>query len=404
MEKANNLNGNEAMNNSAVNNVKNFRNAGRSTSTGVVSTHSATKIEDTQWVKYRNQRGGHGFAAEDVNSQIDRWHGRKVQNVGRDNAPNGADRIVNGQKIQTKYCQSARETVNSAFDSRSGMYRYDGMKLEVPADQYDECVRRMKEAISQGKVAGVTDPKMATQIVQKGHVTYAQAQKVAKAGNWESIKFDMRTQAISCAGAGAISAAIGFMNAKREGKSTKEAFKEAAKTGAVSSATALGGGVLAQQTLRTEVGRKAAAAATKAVKPVVESAMKTQVGKEVLTKTASVIAGKQVAGQAAVNVLTKAARTNVVTSAAMFVATSVPDTIKLCRGKISGADYAENMVSNAAGIGGGWAGTSAGAALGTAICPGIGTVIGGLIGGIGGGIGASSASRKVTSLFRRKRG
>ena len=214
----------------------------------------------------------------------------------------------------------------------------------------------------------------------------------------------MRTQAISCAGAGAISAAIGFMNAKREGKSTKEAFKEAAKTGAVSSATALGGGVLAQQTLRTEVGRKAAAAATKAVKPVVESAMKTQVGKEVLTKTASVIAGKQVAGQAAVNVLTKAARTNVVTSAAMFVATSVPDTIKLCRGKISGADYAENMVSNAAGIGGGWAGTSAGAALGTAICPGIGTVIGGLIGGIGGGIGASSASRKVTSLFRRKRG
>lgn len=152
------------------------------------------------------------------------------------------------------------------------------------------------------------------------------------------------------------------------------------------------------------MGRKAVAAATKTVKPIVESAMKTQVGKEVLTKTASVIAGKQVAGQAAVNVLTKAARTNVVTSTAMFVATSVPDTIKLCRGKLSGADYAENMVSNAAGIGGGWAGASAGAALGTAICPGIGTVIGGLIGGIGGGVGASSVSRKVTSLFRRKRG
>ena len=405
MEKIYNLNGNGANSNSTVNNPRNSGNNSRPAVNGAASTHSATKIESTQWVKYRNPKGGHGFAAEDVNAQIDRWHGRKVQNVGRDNAPNGADRIVNGQKIQTKYCQSARETVNSAFDSRTGMYRYDGMKLEVPANQYDECVQRMKEAISQGKVAGVTDPEMATQIVQKGHVTYAQAQKVAKAGNWESIKFDMRTQAISCAGAGAISAAIGFMNAKREGKSTKEAFKEAAKTGAVSSATALGGGVLAQQTLRTEVGRKAAAAAaaTKAVKPVVESAMKTQVGKEVLTKTASVIAGKQVAGQAAVNVLTKAARTNVVTSAAMFVATSIPDTVKLCRGKISGADYAENMVSNAAGIGGGWAGASAGAAIGTAICPGVGTVIGGLIGGIGGGVGASSVTRKVTSLFRRKR-
>lgn len=158
----------------------------------------------------------------------------------------------------------------------------------------------------------------------------------------------------------------------------------------------------AQQALRTTVGRNAAAAATKAVKPVVESAMKTQVCREVLTKTASVIAGKEVAGQAAVNVLTKAARTNVVTSTAMFVATSIPDTVKLCRGKISGADYAENLVSNAAGISAGWAGASAGAAIGTAICPGVGTVIGGLIGGIG-GVGASSASRKVTSLFRRKR-
>lgn len=70
---------------------------------------------------------------------------------------------------------------------------------------------------------------------------------------------------------------------------------------------------------------------------------------------------------------------------------------------LSGADYAENMVSNAAGIGSGWAGASAGAAIGTAIFPGLGTIIDGLIGGIDGGIGASSGSRKVTSIFRRKR-
>lgn len=399
MEKNYSLNGNGTQT-SVVNNFN--RASSRSAATGMASTHSATKIEDTQWMKYKHKTG-HGFAAEDVNAQIDRWHGRKVDCVGRNNAPNGADRIVNGQPIQTKYCQTANNTVKSAFDCKTGMYRYDGMKLEVPKDQYEECVRLMREAISQGKVAGVTDPDMASKIVVKGHVTYAQAQKVAKAGNWESIKFDIRTQAISCAGAAAISGAIGFWNAKKRGLSNTEAAKEAAKAGAVSSATALAGGVAAQQALRTTVGRNAAAAATKAVKPVVESAMKTQIGREVLTKTASVIAGKEVAGQAAVNVLTKAARTNVVTSTAMFVATSVPDTVKLCRGKISGVDYAENMVSNAAGIGGGWAGASVGAAIGTAICPGVGTVIGGLIGGIGGGIGASSTSRKVTSLFRRKR-
>lgn len=401
MEKNYRLAGNEA-NASTVNNARNIENTSvRSASNGLASSHSAYEIEQTQWTKYPHKTG-HGFAAEDVNAQIDRWHGRKVECVGCNNAPNGADRIVNGQQIQTKYCQSAGKTVSSAFDSQTGQFRYEGMKLEVPKDQYEECVRRMRDAITQGKVPGVTDPNMADKIVVKGHVTYAQAQKVAKAGNWESIKFDIRTQTISCAGAGAITGAISFFNAKRQGKSTKEAFKEAAQSGAISSAAALGGGILAQQALRTTVGRNAAAAATKAVQPVVESAMKTEVGKQVLTKTASVIAGKQIAGQAAVNVLTKAARTNAVTSAAMFVATSIPDTVKLCRGKMSGADYAENMASNAAGIGGGWAGASAGAALGTAIFPGVGTIVGGLIGGIGGGIGVSSAMRKVTSCFRRK--
>lgn len=403
MEKNYSLNGNGASSNSAVNNANKSNANARSASTGAASTHSATKIEETQWVKYKNPRGGHGFAAEDVNAQIDRWHGKRVECVGTNNAPNGADRIVNGQPIQTKYCQSASKTINAAFDGQTGMYRYDGMKLEVPKDQYDECVKLMREAISQGKVAGVTDPDKATQIVIKGHVTHAQAQKIAKAGNWESIKFDIRTQAISCAGAGVISGAIAFWNAKKAGLGNAEASKEAAKAGAVSSATALGGGVLAQQALRTAAGRNAAAAAMKAVKPVVEAAMKTRVGCEALTKTASVIAGKQVAGQAAVNVLTKAARTNVVTSAAMFVATSIPDTAKLCRGKMSGADYAENMVSNAAGIGGGWGGASVGAAVGTAIFPGVGTVVGGIIGGIGGGIGASSLTRKISSCFRRKK-
>lgn len=96
MEKNYNLNGMGAKNST----VNNFNSASsRSAATGVASTHSAKKIEDTQWMKYKHKTG-HGFAAEDVNSQIDRWHGRKVDCVGRSNAPNGADRIVNGQPIQ----------------------------------------------------------------------------------------------------------------------------------------------------------------------------------------------------------------------------------------------------------------------------------------------------------------
>ena len=395
MEKTNTLAGNGAKG-SAVNNSYN---SARNTANGVAAAHSATRIEDTQWTKYHHKTG-HGFAAEDINAQTDRWLGHKVECVGRNNALNGADRIVDGVAYQTKYCQNAGRTVNAAFDTKSGMYRYDGMKLEVPSDQYDECVRLMREAIAKGRVNGVTDPEMAKQIVVKGHATYRQAQKAAKAGNVESLKFDLRTQLLSCAGAGAIAGAIGYINAIRNGASHGEAMKAAGKVAVMSGATALAGGVLAQQALSTSAGHNFAAAMTKGMKPGIEAAMKTQIGKEVLTKTASAMAGRQVAGQAAVNVLTKAARTNAVTSAAVFVATSIPDTVRLCQGKISGADYAENLASNAAGIGGGWGGASAGAAIGTAICPGVGTVIGGLVGGIGGGMAGSALMRKFTGMFR----
>ena len=179
-----------------------------------------------------------------------------------------------------------------------------------------------------------------------------------------------------------------------------EALKVASIQAAKSGGATMISGVAAQQLLRTQVGRNFAAAATKAVRPVVRAAMNTEVGKQMVTKTASVIAGKQVAGAAAANVVTKALRTNAVVSSVVFVGTTIPDVVKLCRGKISGQEFAENTTFNAAGVGGGWAGASAGAALGSVICPGIGTAIGGIIGGIGGGIGASLGVRKVFSWFK----
>ena len=66
-------------------------------------------------------------------------------------------------EIQTKYYSSPESSVNAAFEN--GQYRYPGMKLEVPKDQYDKAVQIMRERISSGKVPGVTDPNMAEQIV-----------------------------------------------------------------------------------------------------------------------------------------------------------------------------------------------------------------------------------------------
>ena len=179
-----------------------------------------------------------------------------------------------------------------------------------------------------------------------------------------------------------------------------EALKAASKQAVKSGATTMITGVAAQQLLRTQVGRNFAAVATKAVKPAVQAAMRTEVGKQVVTKTATVIAGKQVAGAAAANVVTKALRTNAVVSSVVFVGTTIPDAVRLCRRKISGQEFAENTATNAAGVGGGWAGASVGAAIGSAICPGVGTVVGGIIGGLGGGMGASFGVKKVFRWFK----
>ena len=364
---------------------------------GVASVANTQCTNDQQWTKYHSKQG-HGFAAEDANALWDKMHGKTVDKVGLDNSLNGPDRISNGVMIQTKYHADASKYVASAFEN--GKYRYGSMKLEVPRDQYDDAIRLMRNRIANGEVPGVTDPKMAEQIVIKGHYTYDEAVRIAKAGNLDSIKFDIQTQAVACAFACGLSFSVTYCTAKAKGMSHTEALKVASIQAAKSGGATMISGVAAQQLLRTQVGRNFAAAATKAVKPVVRAAMNTEVGKQMVTKTASVIAGKQVAGAAAANVVTKALRTNAVVSSVVFVGTTIPDAVKLCRGKISGQEFAENTTSNAAGVGGGWAGASAGAALGSAICPGIGTAIGGIIGGIGGGISASLGVRKVFSWFK----
>ena len=113
-----------------------------------------------------------------------------------------------------------------------------------------------------------------------------------------------------------------------------------------------------------------------------------------------ILVGKEVVGQAAKNVIAKGMRTNMITGGIMLAAQTIPDAVKMCKGKMSAGEFAENTTSNAAGIGAGYAGGTFGAALGTFVCPGVGTVIGGLVGGVAGGLAGSSVVRGVFSLFK----
>ena len=73
-----------------------------------------------------NMRQGHGYGAEYGNKTVDRILGKKVEGVQeKENGHhklNGADKIVNGQKVQTKYCKSAADTYRAGFKDSSHDY------------------------------------------------------------------------------------------------------------------------------------------------------------------------------------------------------------------------------------------------------------------------------------------
>lgn len=100
---------------------------------------------------------GHGFAAERANHIYDKLMGKQAKIVGDDNAANGADRVVDGAAIQSKYCSSGSRCIQECF--KNGKFRYlnaDGtpMQIEVPSDKYDSAVEAMKNRIRRGEIPG----------------------------------------------------------------------------------------------------------------------------------------------------------------------------------------------------------------------------------------------------------
>ena len=356
----------------------------------VSSVLSAQQIEfNTQWLKYKcgpNGLCGHGYAAEDANSMSDILFGHEVTLSGRDNSLSGPDRIVDGVKIQTKYCQTAKQSVMAGF-GEDGLYKYNGQILEVPADQYQDALGEMGQKIADGKVPGFTDPKDASKIIKKGSVTYKQAKNIAKAGNIDSLIFDAKTQSVVALSAFGISFAInlGMMvlfhckNKKELEEAVQLAFLKGLENGTIS----LTSGILTTQVLRTSFGRRFAASLTWMSKGVVDAVYKTNVGKELIHQIAAVVVEKNVYGGAAKNVVTKLLRTNTLTAIALVVVTSIPDFWHLLSGQISGPQFAKNI----AVLCGSFAGCAGGAIAGAKL--------GGAFGGIAGGVIGSAAGLLV---------
>lgn len=379
-----------------------------SLSHSIYSTAIASHLETSaQFQKYHNERAGHGFAAEDANALNDFLHGRSVEKTGLSNELDGPDRIVDGISIQTKYYATAEKSVASAF--RDGKYRYQGQKLEVPADQYEEALACMREQIRKGNVADrqgkrISDPDEAANIVHKGSVTYEQAKNIAKAGNIDSITFDFKNQCVSSSCVFGISFVTDYARSKWSGKTNADAMRGALGNAMQSSLASAVSGIISSQILRT----KAAAGGTVVMRRGVKLAARTSLGKSAIEAVAKASLGKGIYGAAAVNHVSKLLRSNVATAVITASVSMAPDFYRAAIAKnISWGQFSKNLAVNAAGVAGGAGGWFAGAAAGAAagsIIPGVGNAVGaavgGFIGAFSGGALASKAAKSVADKIR----
>jgi len=335
-------------------------------------------------MRYISYPSPHGFAAEEGNNIIDKISGLKATVVGYDNVKNGADRIIEFRDgttifIQDKYYSTAKGSIEACFDKNTGQFKYfDGngnpMQIEVPSDQYDEAIEVLKNKILEGKVPGISDPKLAETIIRKGHLTYTQAVNLTKAGTIESLVYDSTTGCVVALVAFGISTAFDCTIRLFNGEDVSTALKDSAVLGIKTGAKAFAIHVISQQLLKT--------GAPKVFEPAAKSIVKT-FGNEfanLIIKSAGQNAGKQAVTNTAVKILQNQALVASVT----IVVIMTPDVIRLLNGRISPAQLAKNFGQAIGGLSGAALGTFIGGLVSSGVLVIPAKIAGGIIGGVAG--------------------
>lgn len=341
-------------------------------------------------------RQGHGFAAERANNLFDELAGHDAQIVGDNNAKNGADRIVDGVYIQSKYCATGSRCVNECFaEDGKGAFRYmqngKPMQIEVPSDLYDAAVEAMEHKIKNGQVEGVSNPAEAQNIIRKGHFTYAQARNIAKAGTVESLVYDAVNGMVIAKSAFGVTAVITFAASVWQGEDIDVALKAA-----VCSGLKVGGAAFVTTVLAGQLSKAGLNSALVGSSEAVVALMGPKASAFIVNVFRT--EGSKIYGAAAQRRLASLMRNNAVTAVIMVTVLSAGDIASIFSGKISGKQLFKNMTNTAAGLAGGAAGAfGAGAALGSFV-PGVGNLVGGLVGLAGAMVGGSAAYKAADSV------
>lgn len=359
-----------------------------------------------------NTPRGHGFAAEYANHLYDkiskgdilgnvRLTGDEIDpNTGRI-IKNGADRVVEGIQIQTKYCASGSKCISECFEG--GKIKYlnpDGtpMQIEVPSDKYDAAIKAMENRIKNGEVPGINDPSKAKDIVRKGHFTYEQAKNIAKFGTVESITFDATNGAVIATCAMGISSVLAFATSVWNGEDFDVSLKKAAYSG-----LKVGGTTFVTSVLSSQLSRTGLNSALVGSSEAIVGLMGPKASAMLVNAFRS---GSNIYGAAAMKSAAKMLRGNAITGAVSVVVLSSFDIANIFQGRISGSQLFKNIANTASTVAGGTAGwvggASAGAAIGSVV-PIVGTAVGGFVGGIlgsfAGGAVAGAVSGAVLDEF-----
>lgn len=329
---------------------------------------------------------GYGVAGEHAGTAFDRMKFKNAEGLGHDNSKNGADRIVNGKLIQTKYYKKASNSVNSAFHTvdkhQTAKYTYEingkkrMMVLEVPKDQYSIALEEMKRKIKGGAVPNESNPENAHKYLKKGALTYNQAH-IAQTSIFDSRKHSVYLDA----------------NGQKQTATLVQKLKYSAGIDFIHGAsTAVPGAIVSSVwiywTCRTsglEPKESFKKASVSFIKPIAYSGFTFMIasqfaGSQVGKKLGTTLINTKVASKFAQNTSKNA--TKAVTGGtlvAINIAVSFgPDVYNVLRGRISQKQLIKNAVATGIGSLGGLAG---GAAFGSMFFPGIGTVIGATIGG-----------------------
>lgn len=341
---------------------------------------------------------GHGVAAENANTRIDKLLGKQAKVVGSDNAKDGADRLVNGIEIQSKYCSTAKQSINSAFaQDGQGQYRYvdtngKTMQLEVPRNQYEDAVAEMRRKFHEGKLPpDIKTEADAEKIVRKGHLTYKQAQNICKFGTIESIAYDAYTGVIVGSAAGGLSFVLTTALTYYKTGDLKKSLQASISTSLQTGGKAFAVYVLTAQLQRTEFVKAFIHKSAMDINFGAHGKFVERIGHR-LDKMSGAKSGSFTKNA---NVAVKGA---VITAAATFAVTSAWEVGKFCSGKMSGMQCFKNIIVSGGGIATGTVGALIGGAL-LAPIPG-GVFLGGLIGGaIGGMLGSSAAKAGMDKVI-----